>query len=561
MASDKKDSEIKGTTVDERLSALYSNGSRWDVKFIVKDSEAEEFEYKAHRVVLAARSPVFAAMFYSGFAEARSEEAVIINDVPAWAFEMMLNFIYTDDDQLVSRKSGTNCEGLLFVALKYQVKRLIDVCLEHKRQSIDENNVISEFNSRPHWMPEDPFFKNFIRDNADSIVNNKQSGKQISYELLHSLVVDDNTNADEISLFNAIHEWMKAKKDEKKDIAESKEALELLRHVRFPLMNPEDLADVVAPSGLLSNETLVELFTYLGTNEHRQFQQSKPRKPNDEEKLVSEYVMKLQTPYNTLSRPGYCLHPVPLRDSRAWERQTTNYNNSVTQGTLFEDPITGKMYYWGNYTSNQMVQEWNSYDDFRREPNSARSIQINGGTRYGTYQAALGGYLYFQDSSGCKLAKADVKTGNVVCSLVLPSGTSTQYSWGGNTNVSLYVDRGNRLYALYGISGAMKLAQINTSKPDKLTVSQDWNVPRVKNTVGFCILMGGVLYFGQNYQGITISGRYILRSNTFDASFTASLGAEGTYISSASYSPKSNRLFVHDEMRQHMYENVLDLKN
>lgn len=48
--------------------------------------------FLAHRVVLAARSPVFRAMFFSKFAEASDKEAIPLPDVTPQIFATMLWF-------------------------------------------------------------------------------------------------------------------------------------------------------------------------------------------------------------------------------------------------------------------------------------------------------------------------------------------------------------------------------------------------------------------------------------------------------------------------------------
>jgi len=51
--------------------------------------------FAAHKVILAARSPVFKAEFFGGMEE-RSSDSVEIKDMDAAVFRSMLHFIYTD---------------------------------------------------------------------------------------------------------------------------------------------------------------------------------------------------------------------------------------------------------------------------------------------------------------------------------------------------------------------------------------------------------------------------------------------------------------------------------
>lgn len=80
--------------------------------------------FAAHRAVLAARSPVFAAMFHTDMIESRSRR-VQVDDVPANVFDVFLRFVYTG--QLAH---GADDDELLRVADRYQVETLRRLCEE-----------------------------------------------------------------------------------------------------------------------------------------------------------------------------------------------------------------------------------------------------------------------------------------------------------------------------------------------------------------------------------------------------------------------------------------------
>jgi speckle-type POZ protein len=71
-------------------------GLHGDVRFIV---QGDELDFRAHRCILAARSPVFAAMFSNRMAEVSSSTdgitLVHIDDITRPVFEALLRFIYT----------------------------------------------------------------------------------------------------------------------------------------------------------------------------------------------------------------------------------------------------------------------------------------------------------------------------------------------------------------------------------------------------------------------------------------------------------------------------------
>jgi len=62
-----------------------------DVTFELESGE----RFLAHKIILAARSPVFMAEFFGGMNE-RSSQSVRIEGMDADVFKVMLHFIYTD---------------------------------------------------------------------------------------------------------------------------------------------------------------------------------------------------------------------------------------------------------------------------------------------------------------------------------------------------------------------------------------------------------------------------------------------------------------------------------
>merc|ERR1719334_1222831 len=79
--------------------------------------------FKAHRVILAARSPVFRAMFTHNMQETKNNE-VIIKDIDAEVMEELLRFIYTNKVNDVAKIA----RPLLAAADKYALESLKVVC-------------------------------------------------------------------------------------------------------------------------------------------------------------------------------------------------------------------------------------------------------------------------------------------------------------------------------------------------------------------------------------------------------------------------------------------------
>jgi len=82
---------IQLRTLSEDYEALYECKKHSDIVLIIGD---EREELKAHKLVLAARSPVFAAMFEHECEESRRNRIEIV-DLTVDVMEQMLRYIYT----------------------------------------------------------------------------------------------------------------------------------------------------------------------------------------------------------------------------------------------------------------------------------------------------------------------------------------------------------------------------------------------------------------------------------------------------------------------------------
>ncbi|KAL6659074.1 hypothetical protein ACP70R_003114 [Stipagrostis hirtigluma subsp. patula] len=97
-----------------------------DVNFSVKGED-----FAAHKIVLAARSPVFRAELYGPMREA-GRKPIVIKDVQPDVFRALLHFIYTDSlpplDDLQADDHTEMIRHLLVAADRYAMERLKLMC-------------------------------------------------------------------------------------------------------------------------------------------------------------------------------------------------------------------------------------------------------------------------------------------------------------------------------------------------------------------------------------------------------------------------------------------------
>jgi speckle-type POZ protein len=118
------------------LRRVLRDGTGADVAFRVAGRE-----FRAHRVVLAARSPVFCAQLYGPMAEKDYPGRVIeVVDMEPEVFETLLEFVYTD---CFEECSTATTQHLLVAADRYGMDRLKLMCAEKLQRSIDVSNVMA----------------------------------------------------------------------------------------------------------------------------------------------------------------------------------------------------------------------------------------------------------------------------------------------------------------------------------------------------------------------------------------------------------------------------------
>uniref|UniRef100_A0A0E0M7Y3 BTB domain-containing protein n=1 Tax=Oryza punctata TaxID=4537 RepID=A0A0E0M7Y3_ORYPU len=108
-----------------------------DVEFLVGGET-----FTAHRLVLAARSPVFMAELFGPMKEGTTANIIQIFDMEARVFKALLNFIYTDMlPEMDQEDEAVMAQHLLVAADKYGLHRLKMICVERLSNHIDANSV------------------------------------------------------------------------------------------------------------------------------------------------------------------------------------------------------------------------------------------------------------------------------------------------------------------------------------------------------------------------------------------------------------------------------------
>ncbi|KAJ6810733.1 BTB/POZ and MATH domain-containing protein 4-like [Iris pallida] len=145
---------------------------------VVFNVDGEKFH--AHKLILAARSPVFRASFYDGVD--REENEIVITDLEPKVFKAMLHFIYRDtieEDEMslastspVSSVSDRLTAKLLAAADTYGLERLRLMCESYLCKDISVNTVASNLAlaDRHHAMELKAACLKFAAENLSAVM-------------------------------------------------------------------------------------------------------------------------------------------------------------------------------------------------------------------------------------------------------------------------------------------------------------------------------------------------------------------------------------------------------
>lgn len=197
-------------------------------KFVDCVLKIKDREFPCHRLVLAACSPYFKAMFLSDLEESKKRE-IVLEDVEPSIMGMVLRYIYTSDINLTEE----NVQDIFSVANMFQIPSLFTVCISFLKQRLGLSNCLAIF--RLGLLLDCPQLaidaRDFICDHYQLIVRDDDF-HQLGPVELAAIITCDSLNVDqEEVVFESILSWVgHDKEDRLKDLPD------LLECVRFRLI-------------------------------------------------------------------------------------------------------------------------------------------------------------------------------------------------------------------------------------------------------------------------------------------------------------------------------------
>ncbi|NXH12402.1 IPP protein, partial [Bucco capensis] len=189
--------------------------------------------FAVHRLVLAASSPYFAALFAGGMKES-GRDVVRIAGVEAGTFHTLLDFIYTG----VVSIGEHNVQELIIAADMLQLTEVVELCCEFLKGQIDPLNCIGLFQFSEQIACHDlmEFTESYIHAHFLEVQSGEEFLALTKEQLVKILRSEDLSIEDEYQVFIAAMQWIL------KDVGKRKKyVVEVLEPVRFPLLPAQRL--------------------------------------------------------------------------------------------------------------------------------------------------------------------------------------------------------------------------------------------------------------------------------------------------------------------------------
>lgn len=220
------------TLLQDGLCDLLENDKFVDCVLKIQDKE-----FPCHRLVLAASSPFFKAMFLSDLEESKKRE-IVLKDVEPGVMGMILRYLYTSDINLTEQ----NVQDIFMVANMYQIPSIFSVCVSYLQEKLVLGNCLAIF--RLGLLLDCPRLslaaQEFICERFQVVVRD-QDFLQLAPSELGIIITSDALNVEREELvFEAVMDWVRHdEKDRVKDLPD------LLHCIRFRLMPLDYLKEKV----------------------------------------------------------------------------------------------------------------------------------------------------------------------------------------------------------------------------------------------------------------------------------------------------------------------------
>ncbi|CAH1250759.1 KLHL18 [Branchiostoma lanceolatum] len=248
------ENQSHGSSLAKGLMQLYKNEELCDVTL-----EVQGQRFSCHRNVLAASVPYFRVMFTSGLSET-NQDVVLLQGVTAQAIAQILDYIYSGKVCL----SPADTLDILSAANLFQMPELCRACCQYLSQHLTTESCLDVFMlAKLYEYPDllDSALR-FIGEHFLDI-SNSDSFLTLPVEAVVDIVSSNGlwVLQEEQTLEGALR-WLKHLK-EREDVA-----VEVLKNIRYPLLQPECLAKLLENEEIFCTSTELQQLVKTALSSH-----------------------------------------------------------------------------------------------------------------------------------------------------------------------------------------------------------------------------------------------------------------------------------------------------
>lgn len=233
--------------LSEDVGKLYHNDAYSDVDLIVNSRR-----FGVHKVILAARSLYFQALFFGPFQERNSKEVHLNEETTVEAFEVVLQYIY-NGKMSYSEKSENQILEVLSLANKYGLKRFEDSLLDYiTNVLVTPSNVCKIFAFNETLNNEKVYgcCRGVITEHPKQFLESEDL-TSLAAQSVQTIFSEDEFLAEEIEIFKAVMRWVNGNSHSNEN-----ERNLLLSTVRLQHISRDNLINVVWPSNLINANSI-----------------------------------------------------------------------------------------------------------------------------------------------------------------------------------------------------------------------------------------------------------------------------------------------------------------
>nr|CAD7443978.1 unnamed protein product [Timema bartmani] len=290
QSSDKMscDWQLSKTSLAERIQFVLKSSHWSDCSFCVgREGNSQIFE--AHKLILAASSPVFGAMCFGLLAE---KNCINVPDLEPQIFNILLEYMYADSLKL---KSVDEASGVLYASKKYMMPHLSCLCREYITNNIRPSNVLSIFEFAESIQETDLFYEpcvEVIIKHTEEVLH--LSKGQMSGSFLTTILDQNSLNISELELFETALNWAYLECQEAgfqqtgSNCRAMLDRVGALSKIRFLSLTPEEFSKGPGQSGVLASDEIEALCLALcniqnkNTSDPNIFDKDWPHSSNEE---------------------------------------------------------------------------------------------------------------------------------------------------------------------------------------------------------------------------------------------------------------------------------------